>query len=69
VHGCTIGDNTLIGIGAIVLNGAKIGNNCLIGAGALITEGKVIPDGCLVVGAPGKVARELNAEQIASGWG
>lgn len=65
VHGCTIGDNTLIGIGAIVLNGAKIGNNCLIGAGALITEGKVIPDGCLVVGAPGKVARELNAEQIA----
>ena len=65
LHGCTIGDNTLIGMGATVLNGAKIGKNCLIGAGALVTEGKVIPDGSLVVGAPGKVIRELDAEAIA----
>ncbi len=60
LHGCTIGDNSLIGMGATVLNGAQIGNNCLIGAGALITEGKVIPDGSLVMGAPGKVVRELD---------
>ncbi|MGH1465551.1 MAG: gamma carbonic anhydrase family protein [Cognatishimia sp.] len=65
LHGCTIGDNSLIGMGATVLNGAKIGNNCLIGAGALITEGKVIPDGSLVMGAPGKVVRQLDAEAIA----
>lgn len=65
LHGCTIGDNSLIGINAVVLNGAKIGKNCLIGAGALIPEGKEIPDGSLVIGAPGKVKRELNAEQIA----
>ncbi|MCF3934513.1 gamma carbonic anhydrase family protein [Acuticoccus sp. M5D2P5] len=60
IHGCTIGNNTLIGMGAIILNGAKIGDNCLIGAGALITEGKEIPDNSLVVGAPGKVVRELD---------
>ena len=60
LHGCTIGDGSLIGMGAIVLNGAKIGRNCLIGAGALITEGKVIPDGSLVMGAPGKVVRQLD---------
>lgn len=65
VHGCTIGDNSLIGIGATVLNGAIIGKNCLIGAHALITEGKVIPDGSMVVGAPGKIIRELSAPQIA----
>ncbi len=65
LHGCTIGNNTLIGMGATVLNGAVIGNNCLIGAGALVTEGKVIPDNSLVVGAPGKVIRELDAEAIA----
>ncbi len=65
LHGCSIGNNTLIGMGATVLNGAKIGNNCLIGAGALITEGKVIPDGTLVMGAPGKVVRELDAAAIA----
>jgi carbonic anhydrase/acetyltransferase-like protein (isoleucine patch superfamily) len=65
LHGCTIGDNTLIGIGATVLNGAKIGNNCLIGAHALITEGKEIPDNSMVVGAPGKVIRTLNEQQIA----
>ncbi len=65
LHGCTIGDNTLIGINAVILNGARIGRNCLIGAGALITEGKEIPDGSLVVGSPGKIARPLTPEQIA----
>ncbi|OUS36037.1 gamma carbonic anhydrase family protein [Rhodobacterales bacterium 56_14_T64] len=60
LHGCTIGDNTLIGMGAIVLNGAKIGKNCLIGAGALITENKEIPDNSLVMGSPGKVVREVD---------
>lgn len=64
LHGCTIGDNSLIGMGAMVLNGAKIGNNCLIGAGALITEGKEIPDGSLVMGVPGKVVRELDEAAI-----
>ena len=61
VHGCTIGDNTLIGMGATVLNGAVIGKNCLIGANALVTEGKVIPDNSLVMGAPAKVVREIDA--------
>ena len=65
LHGCTIGDNTLIGMGATVLNGAKIGKNCLIGACALITEGKEIPDGSLVMGAPGKVVRTLDEAAIA----
>ncbi len=65
LHGCTIGDNSLIGMGATILNGAKIGRNCLIGAGALITEGKEIPDGSLVMGAPGKVVRQLDDEAIA----
>lgn len=64
LHGCTIGDNSLIGMGATVLNGARIGKNCLIGAGALITENKVIPDGSLVMGTPGKVVRELDAAAI-----
>ncbi|KZZ30091.1 gamma carbonic anhydrase family protein [Sulfitobacter sp. HI0082] len=64
LHGCIIGDNSLIGMGATVLNGAKIGKNCLIGAGALITENKVIPDGSLVMGVPGKVVRELDAQAI-----
>ena len=63
LHGCNIGDNTLVGIGAIVLNGAKIGKNCLIGAGSLITEGKVIPDNSVVMGSPGKVVREVTADQ------
>ncbi len=63
LHGCTIGDNSLIGIGAIVLNGARIGRNCLIGAGALIPEGKEIPDNSLVMGAPGKVIREVSEHQ------
>ena len=61
LHGCTIGDGTLIGMGAVVLNGAKVGKGCLIGAGALITDGKEIPDGALVMGAPGKVVRQLDA--------
>ncbi|SMX51076.1 gamma carbonic anhydrase family protein [Actibacterium lipolyticum] len=65
VHGCTIGDNTLIGMGATVLNGAKIGRNCLIGAGALVTEGKEIPDGSLVIGSPAKVVRALDDAAIA----
>lgn len=64
LHGCTIGDNTLVGIGAIVLNGARIGKNCLIGAGSLITENKVIPDNSMVMGAPGKVVREVSADQV-----
>jgi len=60
LHGCTIGEGSLIGMGATVLNGARIGRGCLIGAGALITEGKEIPDGSLVMGAPGKVVRTLD---------
>ena len=64
LHGCEIGSNSLIGIGAVVLNGAKIGRNCLIGARALITEGKEIPDGSLVVGAPGRVVRTLSEYEI-----
>ena len=64
VHGCTIGDNSLIGMGATVLNGARIGRNCLIGAGALVTESKEIPDGSLVMGAPGKVVRALDEAAI-----
>jgi carbonic anhydrase/acetyltransferase-like protein (isoleucine patch superfamily) len=62
LHGCTIGEGSLIGMGATLLNGARIGRGCLIGAGALITEGKDIPDGSLVMGAPGKVVRMLDAE-------
>jgi carbonic anhydrase/acetyltransferase-like protein (isoleucine patch superfamily) len=65
VHGCTIGDESLIGMSATVLNGAEIGRNCLIGAGALVTEGKVIPDGVLVVGTPAKVVRDLTNDEIA----
>jgi carbonic anhydrase/acetyltransferase-like protein (isoleucine patch superfamily) len=63
LHGCTIGDNSLVGIGSIILNGAKIGKNCLIGANVLITEGKEIPDNSLVMGAPGKVVREVSEGQ------
>ncbi|MBR3369384.1 MAG: gamma carbonic anhydrase family protein [Rhodobacteraceae bacterium] len=60
LHGCTIGAGSLIGMGATVLNGAVIGKGCLIGAGALVTEGKEIPDGSLVMGAPGRVVRQLD---------
>ncbi|EET49576.1 gamma carbonic anhydrase family protein [Thalassobium sp. R2A62] len=65
LHGCTIGENSLIGMGATVLNGAVIGDNCLIGAGALITEGKHIPGGSLVMGVPAKVVREMDEAGIA----
>ncbi len=65
LHGCTIGDGTLIGMGATVLNGARIGKGCLIGACALITEGKEIPDGSLVMGSPGRVVRLLDADAQA----
>src|SRR3954469_14534481 len=74
LHGCTIGDGTLIGINSVVLNGAKIGKSVLIGANTLITEGKEIPDGVLVVGSPGKIVRELKPEErerllgIATGY-
>ena len=66
LHGCEIGDNTLIGIGAVILNNVKIGKNCIIGAKALITEGKQIPDNSLVMGAPGKIVRQVT-EQEARG--
>lgn len=65
LHGCTVGDNSLIGMGAIVLNGARIGNNSLVGAGALVTEGKEFPDGALIVGSPAKVVRMLDDAAIA----
>jgi len=65
LHGCTVGDNSLVGMGATILNNAVIGRNCLIGANALITEGKIIPDNSLVMGAPGKVVRQLDAEGVA----
>jgi carbonic anhydrase/acetyltransferase-like protein (isoleucine patch superfamily) len=64
LHGCTIGDESLIGINAVILNGAKIGRNCLIGANSLIPEGKEIPDGSLVMGSPGKIVRTLSEAQI-----
>ena len=64
LHGCTIGDNSLIGIGAVILNNAKIGKNCIIGAKALITENKEIPDNSLVVGAPGKIIRKVTDDEI-----
>jgi carbonic anhydrase/acetyltransferase-like protein (isoleucine patch superfamily) len=65
LHGCTIGDETLVGMGATILNGARIGRNCLIGAGALVTEGKEIPEGALVMGAPGRIVRTLDEAAIA----
>ncbi len=64
LHGCTIGDESLIGIGAVVLNGAKIGRHCLVGAGSLVTEGKEFPDGSMILGSPAKVVRQLTPEQI-----
>ena len=64
LHGCTIGDESLIGIGAIVLNGAKIGKNCLVGAGALVTEGKEFPDGSMIIGSPARAVKALTPEQI-----
>jgi carbonic anhydrase/acetyltransferase-like protein (isoleucine patch superfamily) len=70
LHGCTIGDNSLIGMGAIVMNGAKIGSNCVVGAGALVPEGKTFPDNSLIVGAPARVVRptdDKTAEMVAFG--
>jgi len=64
LHGCTIGDESLIGIGATVLNGAVIGKNCLVGAGSLVTEGKAFPDGSMIMGTPAKVVKTLTPEQI-----
>jgi carbonic anhydrase/acetyltransferase-like protein (isoleucine patch superfamily) len=64
LHGCTIGDESLIGIGATVLNGAKIGKNCLVGAGSLVTEGKEFPDGSMIIGSPARVVKSLTPEQI-----
>jgi carbonic anhydrase/acetyltransferase-like protein (isoleucine patch superfamily) len=65
LHGCTIGNNSLIGMGAIVLNGARIGNNSLVGAGALVTEGKSFPDNSLIVGSPARVIRNLDEKAVA----
>mgnify|MGYP005711841979 FL=1 len=65
LHGCNIGEGSLVGINSVVLNGAKIGKNCIIGANALITEGKVIPDNSMVMGSPGKVVKTLSEEQGA----
>ena len=65
LHGCLISNNTLIGMGATILNNAKIGNNCLVGANALVTEGKEFPDGALIVGSPAKVVRMLDPDAIA----
>ena len=66
IHGCTIGDNSLIGMGATILDGAVIGKNCIIGAGALVTGGTIIPDGAMALGAPAKIRRELTEEEIAA---
>lgn len=63
LHGCTVGDGSLVGINSVVLNGARIGSGSLIGANSLIPEGKEIPDGVLVLGSPGKIIRELTAEE------
>lgn len=64
IHGCSIGDNSLVGMGATILNGAKIGRNCLVGANALVTEGKEFPDNALIVGAPAKVIRSLDDKAV-----
>ena len=65
IHGCTIGENSLVGMGATILNGARIGRNCLVGANALVTEGKTFPDGSLIVGSPAKAVRQLDEAAIA----
>jgi carbonic anhydrase/acetyltransferase-like protein (isoleucine patch superfamily) len=64
LHGCTIGEGSLIGIQSVVLNGAKIGKHCLVGAGSLVTEGKEFPDGSMILGSPAKAVRQLTPEQI-----
>lgn len=64
VHGCVIGDNSLVGMGATILNRARIGNNCIVGANALVTEGKEFPDNSLIVGSPARVVRTLDADAV-----
>lgn len=64
VHGAEVGDNTIVGMGAIILNGARIGSNCIIGAGALVTQNKMIPDNSLVIGSPAKMIRQVTEEEI-----
>ena len=64
VHGCTVGDNTLVGMGAIILNGAKVGSNCIVGAGALVTGKMDAPDGVMILGSPAKVVRPLTEAEI-----
>lgn len=66
IHGCEIGDNSLIGMGAIVMNGARIGKNCIVGAGALVTQNTVVPDNSLILGNPAKVKRQVTQEEIAA---
>lgn len=66
IHGCEIGNNVLVGMGAIILNGAKIGDNSMVGAGSLVTQGKVFPPNSLIMGSPAKVVRELRPEEIES---
>jgi carbonic anhydrase/acetyltransferase-like protein (isoleucine patch superfamily) len=65
LHGCQVDDGSLIGIGAVILNGAKIGKHCLVGAGALVTEGKEFPDGSMILGSPAKAVKTLTPEQIS----
>jgi carbonic anhydrase/acetyltransferase-like protein (isoleucine patch superfamily) len=65
LHGCTVGDNTLIGIQAVILNNARIGRNSIVGAGAVVTEGKEFPDNSLIIGAPAKVVRTLDEAAVA----
>jgi carbonic anhydrase/acetyltransferase-like protein (isoleucine patch superfamily) len=64
LHGCSIGDGSLVGIQCVIMNGARIGRNCIVGAGSVVTEGKQFPDGVLILGAPAKVVRELTTDQI-----
>lgn len=66
LHGCSIGDNSLVGINAVILNGAKVGSYCLIGANTLVTENTVIPDGVMVLGSPGKIVRKLSEDECAA---
>lgn len=65
LHGCTVGDNTLIGMGTTVLNGAVIGRDCIVGAGSLVPQGMVIPDGSMAFGSPAKIRRPLTEEELA----
>lgn len=66
IHGCEIGDNSLIGMGAIIMNGARIGKNCIVGAGALVTQNTVVPDNSLLLGNPAKIKREVTEQEIAA---